>query len=126
MPAGTNSLVYGLERSYFLGDNIFELETERIFSRNWICVGRVEEFGDGNGEVFHTLDVGAYGIVVVRKSDGSISAFHNICRHRGTRLFDQPHGSIKNSCITCPYHAWTYDLDGCLIGAPNMLDIPRL
>lgn len=124
MPVATNSLVHGLERSCFLGENIFDLETERIFSRNWICVGLAEDFGPSEVDLFRTFKVGSFGIVIVRKSDGSISAFHNLCRHRGTRLIDQPDGCITNSCITCPYHAWTYDLDGCLIGAPNMLDVP--
>lgn len=124
MTVAHNSLVHGLERDYFLGENIFDLETQRVFSRNWICVGRVEDLGDGRDESFRTFRVGSFSLVVVRKSDGSVSAFHNICRHRGTRLLDQDLGSIKNSCITCPYHAWTYDLDGRLIGAPNMLDMP--
>lgn len=125
MSGTTNdSLVYGLARSYFQGNNIFDLETERIFSRNWICVGRVEEFGDSKDELFRTLNVGHYGIVIIRKRDGAVSAFHNICRHRGTQLFDQPGGRIENSCITCPYHAWRYDLNGCLTDAPTMCNTP--
>ena len=124
MSVANHSLIRGLERDYFLGDDIFDLETERIFSRNWICVGRIEEFGENRDESFVTFKIGSFAIAVIRKSDGSVSAFHNICRHRGTRLIDQDRGSIKNSCLTCPYHAWTYDLDGCLIGAPNMLEMP--
>ena len=113
-------LIFGLEREYFVGDKLFEAETEKVFAKNWLCVGRAEEFDSNFEESYRRVSVGPYDIVIVRRSDASFAAFHNVCSHRGTRLLDQPAGGLKNSCVTCPYHAWTYDLDGCLIGAPNM------
>ena len=117
------NLVYGLEREFFVGDALFERETEKIFSRNWLCVGRVEDFGNNGAECFRTIRIGDYDLIVARRDDGTFAAFHNVCRHRGTRLIDTECGPIKNSCLTCPYHAWTYDLDGALIGAPNMNEL---
>ena len=115
-------LNYGLEREFFVGDQIFEDESERIFRKSWICVARQEDFED-EGDSFRTIQLGADNLIVVRLQDGTFRAFHNLCRHRGTRLIDTECGTLKNSCVTCPYHAWTYDLQGSLIGAPNMHDV---
>src|SRR6058998_1936856 len=98
---------------------IFRQELQAIFSRMWLCVGREEDLpkpGD-----FLTRTVGGESVLVVRDTGGRINAFHNVCRHRGSRLVSEPSGSgLKH--LLCPYHAWTYGLDGALRVAPHMDD----
>src|SRR5207249_4512311 len=67
-------------------------------------------------------DVNRESIIVIRTKDKEIRAFYNVCRHRGTRLCEARNGHL--SAIQCPYHAWTYGLDGRLIGAPHMDEVP--
>jgi Rieske 2Fe-2S family protein len=109
-----------LPREYFVSADIFERETERIFSRSWVCVGHVSEFLAAPS--YKVVQIGSYSIIVSRPASDKIHAFHNVCRHRGARLCSQPQGEIKSGSLTCPYHAWTYDAQGRLIGAPNMAD----
>src|SRR6266568_4487134 len=103
---------------YYYDPAIYELEQERIFSQMWVCVGRAEAIA-GPG-VYQTVNVGQENIIVVRNRDGVLRAFLNVCRHRGSRLCTEITGQLKGS-IQCRYHAWTYGLDGRLIGAPNIL-----
>ena len=96
-------------------DELMELEKELVFRRNWLLVGHVNEIpkpGD-----FMTLDVADERAVVVRGRDGEVRAFHNLCRHRGSRVVAEPSGNC-GSVITCPFHGWSYDLDGRLKGIP--------
>jgi glycine betaine catabolism A len=115
-------MTFGLEREWFCGDSLFDLETKHVFSQHWLCVARVEDFdlGSSGHDSYLTVSVGHDNLIVVRDRHGNMNAFHNVCRHRGTRLLDQPGGLLKKGCIICPYHAWTYDLQGCLMGVPNM------
>jgi Rieske 2Fe-2S family protein len=98
----------------------FDAEMERIFGGMWIAVGRIEEIADRGA--FVRRDVGGASILIVGDGRGSARAFHNVCRHRGTRLCDAEHGTFAGR-IQCPYHAWTYDLTGRLIGAPLMDEV---
>jgi len=96
---------------------VLEREWERVFYRTWLCAGReerVREPGD-----FLTLTVGRESVLVVRDRDARLRAFYNVCRHRGSRLCSAEEGRLKGS-LTCPYHAWTYALDGRLIGTPHL------
>jgi Rieske 2Fe-2S family protein len=94
---------------------VYEREQERIFARSWICVGRAADVADPGA--YLTIEVAGEPLLVVRSSDGVVRAFANTCRHRGTRLLDGA-GTVR--AITCPYHAWTYGLDGQLRGSPNV------
>ena len=98
---------------------IYAQELQTMFSRMWLCVGRdedIEKPGD-----YLTRTVGDESVVVLRDASGSVNAFHNVCRHRGSRLLSEPSGSgLKH--VQCPYHAWTYGLDGALKVAPHMED----
>jgi phenylpropionate dioxygenase-like ring-hydroxylating dioxygenase large terminal subunit len=101
----------GLYRS----DEVLALEQQQIFDKEWLCVGRTADIpkpGD-----YLTFAIGDQPIVTVRASDGSIKTHANVCLHRMMRLLD---GCGHAKRIVCPYHAWTYDLDGRLIGAPHM------
>jgi len=118
-----------LPSSWYLEDGIFALEKEHIFFREWICVGREEEFpapGD-----YRVIDVYGESIILLRNTKGLLKAFYNVCRHRGARLCEAAvtnqecgpplkGGVINRKAIRCPYHAWTYDLDGQLMRAPHL------
>ncbi len=125
---------------------VFDEEMERIFSPMWVCGGRIEEL-DEPGR-FVTREIGGESIVAVRTAAGpggspvdrasagnghggrdgdagaasgassGLAAFFNVCRHRGARVVDECAGNAK--VFQCPYHAWTYGLDGRLVGAPHM------
>jgi len=98
---------------------VYALEMERIFSTMWVCVGRADALPDPGAYLVAT--VGQESIIAVRGRDANLRAFLNVCRHRGTRLCMEEAGHLKGS-IQCRYHAWTYGLDGRLIGAPNILN----
>lgn len=98
---------------------ILDLEIEQIFHRDWICLGRTAEIprtGD-----FICRDIVDAPVFAVRQGDTSIKAFANVCVHRSSRLLS---GAGHVSRISCPYHSWTYDLGGQLIGAPYMSETP--
>jgi glycine betaine catabolism A len=96
---------------------IHALEQERLFARKWLAVARDEDLPDAGS--FLTREIGGERILVVRGHDGVLRAFYNVCRHRGSRLVDAPSGHLRGA-IACPYHAWTYELDGRLRHAPHM------
>jgi Rieske 2Fe-2S family protein len=109
-----------LHGRYYTSPEIFAVEQDRIFSRHWICVGRVADFPVA-GE-YHLVDVAGESLIVLRDQQGTLRALYNVCRHRGTRLCDSVHGRLSET-LQCPYHAWTYALDGRLIGAPHMQEV---
>jgi Rieske 2Fe-2S family protein len=102
-------------RDYHAAD-VFEAERVWVFAHGWVCVGRDEHLQDPGD--YLTREVLGEPIFLVRGRDGEVCAFANSCRHRGTRLLDGE-GSVR-SAITCPYHAWTYGLDGALLATPNI------
>jgi Rieske 2Fe-2S family protein len=105
---------------YYFEPAVHDLEAERIFERTWINVGhgsRIAKPGD-----FFTVQAGRQGVLVVRGADGVARAFLNSCRHRGTAVCSIPSGNAGTS-FQCPYHLWTYRLDGSLAGAPMSDDI---
>ena len=105
-----------LPREFYVEPDVFKLDLDSIFLRQWLFVGHdceVQKPGD-----YLTLQVGDYPIVVVRSRDGSIRAFHNSCRHRGSRICSAEKGSAVR--LVCPYHNWSYDLDGRLLFARDM------
>ena len=95
---------------------VFDLERERIFARNWFYAGRAEGL-DEPGD-FVAVDVAGESVIVVRTKDGDLRGFYNVCRHRGSRLCDEESGRMKGA-VKCPYHAWAYSFDGRLIGTPE-------
>src|SRR5512132_556987 len=118
MPAGAVTL----PAEYYTSPVFFEREMEALFRRMWICAGRDEQI-ERAGQFF-LRDVLGESVIVTRGASGRVRAFYNVCRHRGTRLCTEADGVFGGS-IQCPYHAWTYDLDGRLIGAPHMDEVPH-
>jgi phenylpropionate dioxygenase-like ring-hydroxylating dioxygenase large terminal subunit len=109
-----------LAQRYFVSPEIFAQEQRKIFSEQWILVGHQSQIPKG-GDYFIS-EVAGESLIVVRDQRSATRGFYNVCRHRGTRLREDPSGHVP--AIQCPYHAWTYGLDGRLIGAPHMDGVP--
>ncbi|HEY3280392.1 MAG TPA: aromatic ring-hydroxylating dioxygenase subunit alpha [Gemmatimonadales bacterium] len=105
---------------YYTAPEVLADEQERIFRHRWICIGRAETIGAAGDYVL--VEIAGESIIVLRDQTGERRAFYNVCRHRGTRLCEAPRGRLSET-IQCPYHAWTYALDGRLIGAPHMHEV---
>ena len=106
-----------LPARFYTDPEIFRREMERFFFNRWICAGRAEQIGD-HGQYF-LRDVCGESIIVTRDATGAARAFYNVCRHRGTRMCTIGEGKMPGR-IQCPYHGWSYGLDGSLLGAPHM------
>ena len=106
-----------LPARYYTDPDYYRSEREWFFFGMWTYAGRTEEVSR-RGD-FVVREIGGESVILVRGDRGELSAYHNVCRHRGTRLCERASGTFA-STIQCPYHAWTYDLGGCLVGAPNM------
>jgi glycine betaine catabolism A len=106
-----------LPGQYYTDPARFLHEIESFFFESWICAGRVDAI-PSTGAYF-LREIGAESVIVTRDAQGAVRAFYNVCRHRGTRICSAPAGSF-NGRIQCPYHGWTYGLDGRLLGAPHM------
>jgi Rieske 2Fe-2S family protein len=115
--AALHSGAQTLPRRYYASEEVFRAETERIFYSRWTLVGRAEQIprpGD-----YMLVQLINESIIVVKGRDGVVRAFFNVCRHRGTRICTEERGHFSGS-IQCPYHAWTYGLDGQLLAARYM------
>lgn len=110
-----------MSRETYTSPEIFALEKEKIFARSWLCVGRASAFARPGDYQLRTI--ADESLILVRDRGGELHAFFNICRHRGTRLCQATSGQLSET-IQCPYHAWTYSLDGRLLGAPHMNEVP--
>jgi Rieske 2Fe-2S family protein len=107
---------HSLEAPFYLSEAVFAADLEHVFGKHWLFVAvepQLPEPGD-----FVTVEIGRHSVLLVRDDDRHIRAFHNVCRHRGTRLCASQQGAVGN--IVCPYHQWTYDLAGTLIHADHM------
>jgi Rieske 2Fe-2S family protein len=107
-------------RDYTSAD-VFVDERERIFFDRWVCLGRSEEIP--NPGDYLVRDLAGESIVVTRNRDGELRGFYNVCAHRGTKLLDdEPVCGHVSKVFKCPYHAWAFDLDGVLVGTPNVAE----
>jgi Rieske 2Fe-2S family protein len=115
------SLIPTLAGAYYTDPDVFAREQQFIFEQMWFCVVRSSDLAKPGA--FQKVQVGRESVLVIRGRDGALRAFLNICRHRGAQLCTQPSGEIKRN-LQCPYHAWTYGLDGQLVAAPNLTKMP--
>lgn len=115
-PAAIGELFRGdaVHRAAYVDPFIFALEEERIFRRVWLYVAHESEVREPGDYLLTRL--GAEEVVLTRADDGRLSLLHNRCAHRGARIVAAPRGNLRQ--LRCPYHAWTYRLDGSLIGVP--------
>ncbi len=111
-----------LPAEYYIDQDYFKREMDALFGGMWICAGRTEQI-ERPGQFFVCQLVGE-SLIVTQSPSTPVRAFYNVCRHRGTKLCTENDGVFAGS-IQCPYHAWTYDLDGRLIGAPHMDEVPH-
>jgi Rieske 2Fe-2S family protein len=117
------SLISTLPGHYYTDERVFALEQAKIFEDMWFCAVRGSDIP--NAGDFRTVQVGTESLLVSRSRRGEVRAFFNVCRHRGAQICTEESGSVKRA-FQCPYHAWTYDLDGKLIAAPNLTKMPDI
>jgi phenylpropionate dioxygenase-like ring-hydroxylating dioxygenase large terminal subunit len=99
---------------WYSDPSVLRLEQERIFRRSWQYAGHTGQLVETGS--FFTCDLGGVPVVLVRDEAGEVRGFHNVCRHRGSLVCE---GEGKRASLQCPYHAWTYGLDGALRSAPR-------
>ena len=104
-----------MPKSVYTDPGFLALEQERIFRRDWLCAGRAEALPDPGD--YLTMQIAGEPVIVLRDRAGQVRAMSNVCRHRMSTLLE---GRGNTRAIVCPYHAWTYNLDGTLRGAPAM------
>src|SRR5438093_2381785 len=109
-----------LPQRNFVSPAVFAEEQEKVFSKQWVLVGHQSQIAK-SGDYF-TAEVAGESLIIVRDKRAEICGFYNVCRHRGSRLIENRKGQLS-AAIQCPYHAWTYGLDGRLLGAPHMDDV---
>ena len=113
----------GLPGWAYFSQELFELECETLFKTHWQFVCHVNEAADIGAYV--TFDVAGERALVIRGHDGILRAFHNLCRHRGSRIVPDVRG-VCNKAMVCPYHGWAYNLDGGLRGIANRDTFPPM
>lgn len=109
---------YALPSSWYSDPVVFEAERAQIFVKEWLYFGHVSSLPDG--PCYLTRDIVGFPIIVTRDSEGSLHAFLNMCRHR---LHPVAKGCGQATRLACPYHAWTYDMAGELIGVPRSAEV---
>ena len=105
-----------LPARYYIDADYYRSELEWFFFDMWIHAGRADEIAEPGD--FIVREVAGESVIVVRREGGGLSAYYNVCRHRGTRLTHEKSGRFART-IQCPYHAWTYDLYGPLCSPPR-------
>ncbi|MFE7129552.1 aromatic ring-hydroxylating dioxygenase subunit alpha [Streptomyces sp. NPDC057638] len=119
----TPRLIPTLPGRLYTSPEFFAREQEAIFESLWFCAVRCSELASPGA--FRTVMIGRENILIVRHGDGGLRAFLNVCRHRGARLCTEEAGEVRRT-LRCPYHAWSYDLDGALVAAPHLARMPDL
>ena len=115
---GEDGAAHSMPGWYYRDAAMFEREKTEIFAKGWVCAGHASEVAQPGR--YMTLTIGNEPVVVLRDRNDRLRAFSNVCRHRGMALVE---GKGKAAVLTCPYHAWSYDLEGRLRKAPYMEDV---
>lgn len=105
----------GLPGAAYTDEAFWKIECDNVFAQNWVCAGFAHELAKPGDAV--PVTVAGMPVLLLKNQKGEIAAFHNVCRHRCLKLIDQPKNVGKR--ISCPYHAWAYDLDGALRSTPH-------
>jgi len=114
----TPNSTHTLTRHDYLSDEVYEVERARLFHGGWMLAARADRLQRGNRQV---VELAGESVLLTRDLDGALHALANVCRHRGARLCEQ-HSDSGQGSLMCPYHAWTYALDGRLIATPHLDD----
>jgi Rieske 2Fe-2S family protein len=110
----------GLPANWYFDAGHYQREMQAIHQQQWVCVGRETDW-PATGS-YQVISLAGQNLLVVRSADGQLNAFHNTCRHRGSILCEQQSGTLPQGRIVCPYHAWTYDLEGQLQRTPRRVE----
>ena len=116
----SNTLKIGsktLPREYYTQPDMLSQEFSKVFHNHWVCIGRNCDLIDKGQYI--TIQLGNESAIILKSEKDKIKAFFNVCRHRGTRICNSKKGKLSKT-IQCPYHGWTYDLNGNLVGSPHM------
>jgi len=109
---------HALAREFYTDPAIFERDMQHMLLRHWFCAGHISSIPRAGD--YLVIDLGPESVIIVRTAAGEVRALLNVCRHRGSRLIVGRSGKAQSARISCPYHAWTYDLDGNLLIARQM------
>jgi Rieske 2Fe-2S family protein len=109
---------HALPREFYTDPAIFESDVEHMLLKHWFCAGHESSIARSGD--YLTVDLGAESVILTRTPAGEVRALLNVCRHRGSRLIGERCGHAPSGRLTCPYHAWTYGLDGQLLAARQM------
>ena len=127
--ADESELQAALPRALYVDPAAWATERERVLVREWTAVGRIEDLGLHERERVAVVDVLGESVLLTRAADGALHGAYNVCRHRGAQLFPALPGAAPTTCavgaLRCPYHSWTYALDGSLLRAPHAGDVDR-
>ncbi|HXQ63594.1 MAG TPA: aromatic ring-hydroxylating dioxygenase subunit alpha [Steroidobacteraceae bacterium] len=115
--SGLKRLEHTLPNIWYFDPAQYALELERIWYRNWVYLCRADTVPEPGS--YRSFTIGTQPVLVVRDEDGTLRAFYNTCRHRGAMLCPESEGRLPGKAITCPYHAWTYRLNGELARIPS-------
>src|SRR5262252_7886016 len=107
--------IFRVNRRAFTENQYLELERSRVFDKCWIYAGHESEIPEPGD--FRSRSVAGRRLIVVRGDDGAVRVLFNTCTHRGSLICRQPHGNARS--FQCPYHAWTFNCRGDLIGVPG-------
>ncbi len=107
-----------LNQAFYNDPDIYRMDLERVYMRSWLYVGHQSEIHNVGDWFLFNFD--RESVIIIHSAPGTVNALVNVCRHRGSRIFDEPHGYAKR--LTCRYHGWTYDIDGSLRAAAYMSD----
>ena len=109
---------HALPRAFYTDPAIFERDLQRMLLKHWFCAGHASSIPQAGD--FFLVDLGPESVILCRDRDGSVQALLNVCRHRGSRVCVTRSGTASGGGFTCPYHAWSYGLDGHLRAAREM------
>ena len=121
------SLRSSLPREAYLDEAVYAAEQQAIFGTSWLTVARADQVPEPGD--YLVVEPAGQSVLLIRGRDGALRAVRNLCRHRGAvlRRADAGEGAGRfGSAVSCPYHGWTYGLDGRLVGAPNLPEMPDL
>ena len=110
---------YTIPAAWYVDERIERLERDQVFGNNWIAVGRVDQAAEAGQ--FFTFDLAGEPLIIVRGADHQLRAFYNVCRHHAAAVATAPCGVVQH--LRCPYHGWTYGLDGSLKGTPEFTGV---
>lgn len=114
-------LAAGLPREAYLDAAFLAAENTKLFGKHWICAGLTEDAPSPGSVALAT--VAGLSLMLLRDKAGALRVFHNFCRHRGMRLIEKTHANL--SALVCPYHSWSYGLDGRLLKTPHAAGIDQ-